>query len=311
METHDRQNAGPEQMVSRRGPQRASRPAPGKVTRTSKLSPGRGVAVQRKAVRPTPGGAAAPRARSRWELTMDPWMDAAHRGVTALAERGPDIMQAAGPIQAKGLQESTETPVSPAGQGGGAAMPDEVRGKMEAAFGTDFSGVRIHEGSGASALGALAYTQGTDIHFARGQYDPHGQQGQELLGHELAHVVQQAEGRVEATTQAKGLPVNDDESLEREADVLGVRAARGQSVRGGTGTVATHPSPGVLQRQEATEEAPAEGQEDDLADLDPSYTNPMANSNTAYQNIQLIISENLPDERRMVERETEQRCSCE
>jgi len=53
-----------------------------------------------------------------------------------------------------------------------------------------------------SSLGAQAYTQGTDIHFAPGQYQPSSQGGQELLGHELAHVVQQADGRVKATTQA-------------------------------------------------------------------------------------------------------------
>ncbi|HEX7841154.1 MAG TPA: DUF4157 domain-containing protein, partial [Kofleriaceae bacterium] len=67
---------------------------------------------------------------------------------------------------------------------------------MEIAFAADFSNVRVHEGAQATAIGALAYAQGTDLHFAPGQYQPHSPRGQELLGHELAHVVQQTQGRV-------------------------------------------------------------------------------------------------------------------
>ena len=89
----------------------------------------------------------------------------------------------------------------------------------------DFSNVNIHVGSKASAVGALAYTQGNDIHFAQGKFNPHTNSGQTLLGHELAHVVQQRAGRVKATTSVNGLPVNDDRSLEKEADVMGAKAA--------------------------------------------------------------------------------------
>jgi hypothetical protein len=246
MEKDDRKSGRPEHMVGSREPQPASRPAPGKVTRTSKLSPNRGAAVQRKAVAPTQGGTMEPKARSPWELTMDSWMDAAHRGVTALAERGHEMVHR--PIQAKGLQESPGTPAPSPGHGGGAEMPEEVRGRMETAFGVDFSPVRIHEGPQAEAVGALAYTQGTDIHFAPGQYQPASQRGQELLGHEMAHVVQQSQGRVQATRQAKGLDVNDDASLEREADEMGRKAARGEAVGGGGALVGTA-SRGVVQRK--------------------------------------------------------------
>lgn len=105
-------------------------------------------------------------------------------------------------------------------------MPDEVKNKMERAFQTDFSDVKVHTNSEkASDIGALAYTQGSDVHFASGQYNPGEQVGQRILGHELAHVVQQREGRVQPTTQAMGMPVNDDSGLESEADNLGARAA--------------------------------------------------------------------------------------
>jgi hypothetical protein len=238
MKKDERQRGGPEQVADSREPQRASHPAPGKVTRTSRLSPTRGPAMQRKAAAPAPG-AAAPQARSGWDLTMDPWMDAAHRGVTALVESGQD----AEPIQAMGLEETPDVPVRLPGNGGGAQMPEDVQDKMEAAFGADFSPVRIHEGAHAEAIGALAYTQGTDIHFAPGQYQPSSQRGQELIGHELAHVVQQSEGRVAPTVQAKGLAINDDTGLEAEADELGARAARGEIVRSGGGDVVAGQGP--------------------------------------------------------------------
>jgi len=117
----------------------------------------------------------------------------------------------------------------------GAALPAAVRAKMEDAFAFDFGAVRVHEGSEAPAVGALAFAQGNALYFAPGQYAPDTARGQELLGHELAHVVQQAEGRVAATTQRKGVDINDDASLEHEADVWGRRAAQGESVGRGAG----------------------------------------------------------------------------
>ena len=114
--------------------------------------------------------------------------------------------------------------------GGGDRLPAETRAHMESAFGTDFSDVRVHQGGRTGALGALAYTQGADIHFAPGQYDPSSQSGRELLGHELTHVVQQRAGRV-SLPQGKDGAVNRDASLEAEADTLGARAARGEAVQ--------------------------------------------------------------------------------
>src|SRR5262249_50272319 len=107
---------------------------------------------------------------------------------------------------------------APTSAGGGQALPAPTRAKMESAFFTDFSAVRVHEDGAADAVGARAFTRCHDIHFGPGEYRPGDPAGDALLGHELAHVVQQAQGRVEATTQAKGLPVNDGRGLEHEAD---------------------------------------------------------------------------------------------
>lgn len=108
----------------------------------------------------------------------------------------------------------------------GQPMPAQLRSHMEHALSADFSAVRIHQGPQAQALGALAYTKGTDIHFAPGQYQPDTRPGKALLGHELTHVVQQAQGRVAATAQTKGIAINNDPSLEREADEMGARVAQ-------------------------------------------------------------------------------------
>jgi hypothetical protein len=101
-------------------------------------------------------------------------------------------------------------------------MPDELKANMESTLNTDFSQVRIHPNSSkATEVGALAYTQGTDVHFAPGQFKPESSNGRQLLGHELTHVVQQGQGRVQPTGEVAGLPVNDSPVLENEADELG------------------------------------------------------------------------------------------
>jgi hypothetical protein len=107
---------------------------------------------------------------------------------------------------------------------GGRPLPDGVRAKMESVFGTDFSDVRVHVGPQATSIGAVAFTAGSRIVFAPGQYNPETPQGQALLGHELAHVVQQRTGRVR-NPFGEGLAVVQDPRLEVEADRMSQRAA--------------------------------------------------------------------------------------
>ncbi|WP_337098454.1 eCIS core domain-containing protein [Paenibacillus sp. YIM B09110] len=113
---------------------------------------------------------------------------------------------------------------------GGGKLPLPMYDKIQAAFNVDPSSVNIHANSSeASKVGALAYTQGNDIHFAPGQYNPESSQGQELIGHEMTHVVQQRAGKVKPTTEISGMPVNDDPKLEREAESMGRRTAAASS----------------------------------------------------------------------------------
>ena len=110
-------------------------------------------------------------------------------------------------------------------RGGGVPLPVLVQRKMEAVFGTSFAEVRIHEGPEAQQLGAQAFTMGTHIYFAPGQYNPNTAQGQRLLGQELTHVVQQRAGRVRNPYGA-GVAVVHEAGLEAEADRMATRAAQ-------------------------------------------------------------------------------------
>ena len=85
-------------------------------------------------------------------------------------------------------------------RGGGQSLDSSVRRKMETAFGAGFEGVRVHTDARADdlnrAVNALAFTTGSDIFFRSGMYQPASSGGQELLAHELTHVVQQGAASV-------------------------------------------------------------------------------------------------------------------
>jgi hypothetical protein len=128
-----------------------------------------------------------------------------------LAEK-PKAPRQAAPPRSKGPQ--------------GMPLDSKTRAHLEKRFEHNFSKVRIHADTAAaesaSALGARAYTLGTDVSFGAGQYAPTTRRGGALLAHELAHVVQQ-EG---ATFEPGQTPVLGSESdpSERNADAA-VRAA--------------------------------------------------------------------------------------
>ncbi|KZD12005.1 DUF4157 domain-containing protein [Oceanibaculum pacificum] len=124
------------------------------------------------------------------------------------------------------------------GQSLGQPLPPAIQRRMESVLGASLGDVRIRIGPEAPALGAVAFTLGSTIHFAPGRYDPNSRQGLQLLGHELAHVVQQRQGRVR-NPFGSGIAVVSDRALEAQADAIGVKAAMAVGMPGG----------GAVQRQ--------------------------------------------------------------
>lgn len=170
-------------------------------------------------------------------------------GKRTLTETLGDVAPVQRRASGREAEPASAPPAGPStGTGSGAPLPAPLQHKMENVFAFNFGNVRVHEGARAAAMGAAAYTQGSDLHFAPGEYQPDNARGQELIGHELAHVVQQSEGRVAATTQYKGVDVNDDHGLESEADAWGMRAARGEAV-GRAGASNANGSAAAVQRK--------------------------------------------------------------
>jgi len=108
-------------------------------------------------------------------------------------------------------------------------LPDNLKAGVENLSGYSLDHVKVHYNSPKPAqLQALAYTKGTEIHVAPGQ--------EQHLPHEAWHVIQQMQGRVKPTMQAKGMLINNDKALEREADVMGAKALQANH----TNQVAAH-----------------------------------------------------------------------
>ena len=105
-------------------------------------------------------------------------------------------------------------------------IPDGLKSGMESVSGISLNDVTVHRNSNKPAqLQAHAYAQGTNIHLGPGQ--------EKHLPHEAWHVVQQKQGRVQATTQGNGnVPINDNPSLEREATQMGQKALKESSSGG-------------------------------------------------------------------------------
>ncbi len=122
-------------------------------------------------------------------------------------------------------------------------LPDKLKAGVESLSGLSLDNVKVHYNSSRPAqLNAHAYAQGTNIHVGPGQ--------EQHLPHEAWHVVQQAQGRVKPTMQMKDVVnVNDDVSLEHEADIMGAKALQMKSGRVKGKTLNTSSVTGVIQRR--------------------------------------------------------------
>ncbi len=115
------------------------------------------------------------------------------------------------PIGAEGgeLSAGAEQRIRSASSGG-SALPDQLRGDLEASLGADLSAVRLHTGSESRELNrsisAVAFTHGQDIHFRDGMPDTRTDSGLHLLAHELTHTVQQGAPALARSTADQAFP---------------------------------------------------------------------------------------------------------
>ncbi len=127
-------------------------------------------------------------------------------------------------VQTKSLQRSTDGSVQAenniesqlnSSKGGGSPLSNEVRGFMEPRFGNTFDNVRVHTDSNAvqmnTALGAQAFTYGSDVYFGAGKSPGNN----ELTAHELTHVVQQTGGVQKQSDTSTSADIHRTSEIQR------------------------------------------------------------------------------------------------
>jgi 5-methylcytosine-specific restriction endonuclease McrA len=118
------------------------------------------------------------------ELQMKPMLQMKGGGAIAVGEASTDF----------------ESAINSA-RGGGQSLDADLQRSIGQALGADFSGVRVHTDSQSDQLNqsiqAKAFTTGQDVFFRQGAYELGSRGGQELIAHELTHVVQQNGGAVQ------------------------------------------------------------------------------------------------------------------
>jgi Domain of unknown function (DUF4157) len=104
-------------------------------------------------------------------------------------------------------------------RGSGSGLDAGVRTRFEGELGP-LGDVTVHTDDTADQLNrsvsARAFATGTDVYFAKGEYSPGSADGDRLIAHELAHVVQQR-----GAANAGPLTVSQPgDALESEADTV-------------------------------------------------------------------------------------------
>ncbi len=116
----------------------------------------------------------------------------------------------------------------------GRPLEPAIQQDMGQRFGYDFSHVRVHSGTtaeqSAQDVNANAYTVGHDIVFGASRFAPGTNEGQRLLAHELAHVIQQGFAPMEPGSSHEmrqnpsGLGTKQDALLRQRTPLLIQRA---------------------------------------------------------------------------------------
>jgi len=110
-------------------------------------------------------------------------------------------LQRQGGITVGETSQDLETAINSA-RSGGQPLDAGLQQSIGRAMGADFSRVKIHTDTQSDQLNesiqAKAFTTGQDVFFRKGAYEPGSRGGQELIAHELTHVVQQGGNQIQA-----------------------------------------------------------------------------------------------------------------
>lgn len=121
--------------------------------------------------------------------------DHASKSPVAFQQSGPPFLSQA---EHQPSMLETHTLVDGALTSPSRTLPADDQAFMESRLDADFGNIRIHDNplasQSADALAARAYTVGNHIVFAADAYQPGGDEGRELLAHELVHTIQQSGG---------------------------------------------------------------------------------------------------------------------
>lgn len=168
--------------------------------------------------------------RQKWERFGSPWMDKAPNPSSKLAQ--PWIQQklrtgkSGDQYERKANRFYSQMEIGETSsklessitrmRGGGQPLDSKLHPPMGQLMGADLSGVRVHTDARSDQLNqsiqAKAFTTGQDVFYRSGAYMPESQAGQELIAHELAHVVQQG---CNHQIQRKVVKVNHKEGKEK------------------------------------------------------------------------------------------------
>ncbi|EDP97182.1 DNA/RNA non-specific endonuclease [Kordia algicida OT-1] len=125
--------------------------------------------------------------------------------------------------QGKTLEDNRPSTIIQQQKKNNTGLPDTLKSGIENLSGHSLDDVKVHYNSSKPAqLNAHAYAQGKNIHLASGQ--------EKHLPHEAWHIVQQKQGRVQPTKTVNGTKINDNASLEKEADVMGAKALQRKEI---------------------------------------------------------------------------------
>lgn len=103
---------------------------------------------------------------------------------------------------------------------------ENIRSTANEVLGHNFNNVKVElNSSDPAGVGAVATAQNKTVKVAPSHSDLTQRKNVEVVGHELRHTQQQAEGKVKANTRVGNVPVNNERRHESDADNAGKKIA--------------------------------------------------------------------------------------